>query len=175
MTIRVVSPILESVLPAAIRPEPSLHPVNEQDWPFIYELFKSTRAWEMSLVDWSDEQKETFLQQQFHAQKVQYIGNYPMGEHNIVLLDGRPIGRIYTAELKNEVVLLDVILAPEARNQGVGSFLMEQLKEQARRVNKPLRFYVWQLNHAAQRFYQRHDCYFIDELGAYLHMEWKPE
>ena len=155
--------------------EISTRPVVEQDKPFIFELFKTTRAWEMSLVDWSDAQKETFLQQQFAAQTRQYQQNYPQGEHSLILLHGKPTGRIYTAESLYEVQLLDILLVPEARNQGIGSHLMAQLKERARQVNKPLRFYVWQLNHAAQRFYERHNCFCIGETGAYLHMEWNPE
>ena len=72
----------------------STRPVAEQDNLFIFELFKTTRAWEMSLVDWSDAQKETFLQQQFAAQTQQYQQNYPQGEHSLILLHGKPTGRI---------------------------------------------------------------------------------
>ncbi|MEM7116127.1 MAG: GNAT family N-acetyltransferase, partial [Chloroflexota bacterium] len=120
-------------------------------------------------------QKESFLQQQFAAQALQYQKNYPQGQHDLILLNGGSIGRIYTAEGQNELQLLDILLAPEARNQGVGSHFMTQLKGRARQASKPLRFYVWQLNHAAQRFYERHNCYVTHEAGAYLHMEWKPE
>ena len=46
----------------------SLTPVIELDEPFLIEFYASTRAEEMSVVRWSGEQKQAFLQSQFEAQ-----------------------------------------------------------------------------------------------------------
>ena len=45
-----------------------LRPVRESDTDFLYCLYASTRADEMAMVDWSEPQKQEFLQLQFNAQ-----------------------------------------------------------------------------------------------------------
>lgn len=149
-------------------------PATGQDDSFLFELYKTMRAWEMSQVDWSETEKNIFLQQQFNAQKTHYLHTFPNANHRIILHNDQPIGRIYVDHHPAEIRLLDIVLLPSARSQGIGSTFLRQLQDEARQANVPLRFYVWQLNHAAQRFYQRHDCRIIEEVGAYVYMEWQP-
>ncbi|MCA9996958.1 MAG: GNAT family N-acetyltransferase, partial [Anaerolineales bacterium] len=81
---------------------------------------------------------------------------------------------IYVDHNPTEIRLLDIVLLPEKRNQGIGAAYLQTLQQAAGQANIPLRFYVWQLNHAAQRFYQRHGCRVVEEVGAYILMEWRP-
>ena len=46
----------------------TLRAVAPEDEPFLAELYASTRADEMALVDWDAATKQAFLRQQFEAQ-----------------------------------------------------------------------------------------------------------
>ena len=145
------------------------------DDPFVFELYKTTRAMEMGMVDWDSAQKEHFLQMQFQAQQTHYQTTFPDADHHLILLNSKPIGRIYVDRADNEIRLLDIILLPTYRNQGIGSFYLQQLKDEAAQTKIPVRFYVWQLNHAALRFYHRHGFHAIEDVGAYVHLQWQPQ
>ncbi|MEZ4511885.1 MAG: GNAT family N-acetyltransferase [Chloroflexota bacterium] len=165
---------LTSTLSPQTTPHTTTRPATSQDDPFLLELYKTMRAWEMAQVDWSESEKDTFLQQQFNAQQTHYLQAFPNATHDIILQNGQPIGRIYVDHNPTEIRLLDIVLLPEKRNQGIGAAYLQTLQQAAGQANIPLRFYVWQLNHAAQRFYQRHGCRVVEEVGAYILMEWRP-
>lgn len=152
----------------------SFRPVTEDDTSFLYELYCSTRALEMSAIDWDNAQKQTFLQMQFNAQVSQYQSAFPTANHDIILRKNKPVGRLYIDRSQNEIRLLDIIINPKKRNHGIGSFCLKQLKNEATQANIPLRFYVWHTNYDAQRFYERHDCVELGEMGAYIFMGWHP-
>jgi ribosomal protein S18 acetylase RimI-like enzyme len=152
----------------------TLRPVTEADEPFLFALYSSTRAMEMALVDWPVEQQQSFLQMQFGAQQEHYGANFPLAEHKIILLDQEAVGRIYVDRAGDEIRLLDITITPEARNGGIGRQLMGDLQAEATVSGRPVRFYVWQLNHDAQRFYRRLGFEEAGEAGAYIAMEWRP-
>ena len=161
-------------LTSTLSHQTTTRPATSQDDPFLFELYKTMRAWEMAQVDWHESEKEKFLQQQFNAQKIHYLQAFPNAIHNIILHNDQPIGRIYVDHTNKEIRLLDIVLLPETRNQGIGAVYLQTLQGEAEKANLPLRFYVWQLNHAAQRFYKRHGCQVVEEVGAYILMEWQP-
>ena len=47
------------------------------DQDFLLQVYASTRAHEMSLVPWTDAQKQAFVRQQFEAQLAHYAMQYP--------------------------------------------------------------------------------------------------
>lgn len=149
-------------------------PYTPADAPFVFTLYETMRAMEMSLVDWDDARKEQFLRAQFDAQQQHYTTNFPDADHDIILFKDEPIGRIYVDRSGQEIRLLDIVLLPPFRNRGIGAIFLEQLKQEGQTAVIPVRFYVWQLNDAAQRFYRRHDFEIVKEEGAYVLMEWLP-
>ena len=52
--------------------ESSLRPFTPDDMEFLYQVYASSREEELSVVPWSDEEKEQFLRMQFHAQHTHY-------------------------------------------------------------------------------------------------------
>jgi ribosomal protein S18 acetylase RimI-like enzyme len=152
----------------------ALRPVTAADEPFLLALYSSTRAVEMALVDWPAEQQQRFLQMQFSAQQEHYRTNFPKAEHEIILLDQEAVGRIYIDRAEDEIRLLDITISPERRNGGIGRKLMKDLQVEAATSGRPVRFYVWQLNYDAQRFYTRLGFEEAGEAGAYIAMEWRP-
>ncbi len=164
---------VEARPPVEARPL-TLRLVTEADAPFLFALYSSTRAAEMALVDWPAEQQQSFLQMQFNAQQEHYSANFPLAEHNIILLDRQPVGRIYVDRAEDEIRLLDITITPERRYGGIGSQLMTDFQAEGAATGRPLRFYVWQLNHDALRFYKRLGFKVTGEAGAYSAMEWRP-
>ena len=97
----------------------SLRPIQPGDEPFLYRLYASTRAEEMALVDWSDEQKRAFLRMQFDAQHRFYIERFSSARFDVIELDGSPIGRLYLDRRDNEIRVIDISLLPEHRGKGI--------------------------------------------------------
>jgi ribosomal protein S18 acetylase RimI-like enzyme len=150
----------------------SLRPVAPADEEFLLGVYASTRADELAQVTWSAEQKAAFVRMQFDAQRRDYDVRYPDAEYDVILLDARPVGRLWIGRDDEQIRLLDIALLPEAQNRGVGGALVRQLIAEARQTGKSLRHMVFVLNPDAQRFYERLGFRVFEEVGAYRHMEW---
>lgn len=153
----------------------SLRTVGREDEPFLFQLYASTRADEMALVNWPDIQKQAFLIQQFQAQQAHYQGYYPEGEHQLIFRDGVPVGRIYLERQTDKIHLLDIAIIPEARSQGLGSAMLRSLLTAAGRAGLNVTLHVYQPNTNEVGWYQRHGFTIIGGSGLYYLMEWRPE
>jgi ribosomal protein S18 acetylase RimI-like enzyme len=151
-----------------------LRPFVEEDLPFIFSLYASTRMAEMALTGWPQEQVQAFLIQQFQAQHHHYQTYYPGGLFAVIERDGEPIGRWYVRSGGEEARLIDVTLRPADRNRGIGSLLMEGLQREARDRGLPIRLHVEPFN-PAYRLYQRFGFTLLEERGVYHFLEWKPD
>jgi ribosomal protein S18 acetylase RimI-like enzyme len=140
------------------------------DRDFLSTVYASTRAEEMARVDWDDRQKAAFLEMQFSAQHRYYQENYTDTDFLIVLLDNRPIGRLYIARWPEEIRIVDLALLPEYRNKGIGTRLLTDVLEEAAAAGKPVRIHVEGFNPALS-LYRRLGFEQIGEHGVYLLME----
>ena len=155
-------------------PGVSLRPVTDADQEFLIGVYAGTRADELAQVNWDDSQKDAFIRWQYAMQKQEYDARYPDARYNVILVDGVPAGRIWIGADDTQIRLLDIAIIPEFQNRGVGTHLLRQLMDEARRDNKPLRHMVFMLNENASRFYVRLGFKTIEDVGGYLHMEWLP-
>jgi ribosomal protein S18 acetylase RimI-like enzyme len=154
----------------------ALRPATEDDYEDLVRVYASTRAPELAQVTWWDDaQKLDFCRAQYDAQKAEYDARYPDAEYDVVLLEGRTVGRIWVGRGEEEMRLLDIALLPEAQRQGVGAVLVGTLIDEARSSGKRLRHMVFVLNEGALRFYERLGFRVFEDYNGYLHMEWKPE
>jgi ribosomal protein S18 acetylase RimI-like enzyme len=144
-------------------------PITEQDEPFLYALFASTRESELALTPWTDERKAAFLKDQFGAQQRHYLSRYPAGSFQILTVDGRPAGRLYRAELEDEIRIVDLTLAPEFRGRKIGTGLVGEIVAEAGAKNKKVRIYLENFNPAA-RLFER--LGFRPESGADFYILW---
>lgn len=151
----------------------SLRPIEPEDMPFLLRLYRSTREEELAMVDWSDEQKDWFIQMQFNAQHAWYQEHYVGASFDVILVDGVPAGRLYLHRREREIRLVDITFLPEFRGQGFGSSLLHDLLADAEVAGKPLTIHVEKYN-PAMRLYQRLGFTRIDETGPYDLMEWRP-
>jgi GNAT superfamily N-acetyltransferase len=155
-------------------PEPSnitLRPVGPDDNEFLMEVYGSTRAEELALTPWTNEQRGAFIQHQFTAQQDHYSRNYPSASHEIIMSDGRQVGRIYVARLEREIRIIDLTLLPPERNAGIGSFLIKQLLVEAERTKRSVRIWVEEFNPSLHLF-ERLGFSRSEQQGIHLLMEW---
>jgi ribosomal protein S18 acetylase RimI-like enzyme len=151
-----------------------LRPVEPGDEDFLVRVYASSRADEMALVPWDEEQKRAFVRSQFEAQYAQYHERFPDAEYSVILYGGSPAGRFWIGRTPEQIRLLDIAILPEFQNRGIGAALLGSLVAESERRGLPLRHMVFKLNTAALRFYHRLGFSQIDDVGAYIHMERRP-
>lgn len=147
-------------------------PVEPGDEAFLYALYAGTREAEMALTGWSDDEKESFLCMQFHAQTTDYARNYPDAQFDLLLCAGRPAGRLYLDRREDEIRIVDIAMAPAFRNRGIGSQLLAEVMAEAEASGKAVSIHV-ERNNPAQRLYNRLGFKPVGECGVYFLMEWK--
>jgi len=148
----------------------SLRPVGPEDDDFLLAVYASTRADEMALVPWSDQQREAFIRSQLSAQLDHYSKKYPAANHDVILSNGRQVGRLYVARLDHEIRIVDITLLPADRNVGIGSYLIERLLDEARRGGKVTRIYVEEFNPSLSLF-RRFGFSLKEQHGIHLLLE----
>jgi ribosomal protein S18 acetylase RimI-like enzyme len=150
-----------------------LRHVRADDEALLFQIYASTRLAELAALGWSADVQAAFLRQQFDAQARHYHQQYADADFQLVLLDDRPIGRLYTARWPGEIRLVDIALLPEHRNAGIGTRLIRCLMDEAALAGKPVRLHVTPFN-PALRLYQRLGFAMIESGDLYCFMEWAP-
>ncbi|PKO05073.1 MAG: GNAT family N-acetyltransferase [Chloroflexi bacterium HGW-Chloroflexi-3] len=136
-------------------------------------LYADTRSDEMALVDWSDDQKKSFLHQQFEAQTNHYQNYYSNAVTQIILLDQKPIGRFIRWDTQDYILIIDIALLFEYRNMGIGTILIKDLMNDANSLNLPIILRVEIFNHAIN-LYERLGFKKSRLLEVYQEMVWTP-
>jgi ribosomal protein S18 acetylase RimI-like enzyme len=152
----------------------SLRPEADSDLPFLMQVFASTRAEELALIPWTEDEKRAFLIHQFSAQRKHYRAYYPDAAYDVLERDGTPIGRLYVDERQTRVHILDIVLMPDRRGGGVGTAIICALQDYARARDKGVDIFVERIN-PAKSLYDRMGFKVIREEEIYLEMEWTPE
>jgi len=156
-------------------PSITLRPVREEDRELLYQVYRSTRLEELAMVaDWSEEQKESFVRQQFDAQDAWYREHYIGASFDVILIDGVPGGRLYLHDRPDEIRLVDITLLPEFRGGGTGTSLLRDILARADAAGKAVRIHVEKYN-PALRLYERLGFVPIADRGVYHLMERAPE
>jgi ribosomal protein S18 acetylase RimI-like enzyme len=151
---------------------PRLRTARPEDEQFLRAVYASTRAEELALVPWSDEQKRAFTDMQFAAQDADYRRNYPDAQYSIIEVQGVAAGRLYVDRCSKEIRIIDIALLPEHRRAGIGTKLLRILQGEARAAGKTLTIHVEKFN-PARSLYHRLGFQEIEDKGVYLFLEWK--
>ena len=128
----------------------------------------------VALVDWSDDQKRDFLAQQFNAQRSHYRKHYPDAQFDIIERSGLSIGRLYVAELTQEIRLMDISLMPAARNCGIGGKICFEIMARATQLGKIVSLHVEE-DSPAKCLYERLGFVEAGEVSFYKLMHWCPQ
>lgn len=150
----------------------SLRDVRDDDRDFILALFGTTRAAELELTGWSDADKAAFVAQQFAAQDAQYQA-YPGRRFSVVLLDDRPIGRLYVSQRGDEIRIVDIIVAAEHRGRGIGTVLLRRLIAESEASRRSLTIHVEREN-PAYHWYGRLGFEIAGDIGTHYFMRRAP-
>jgi ribosomal protein S18 acetylase RimI-like enzyme len=142
------------------------------DAPFLKRVYASTRAEELALTGWSDEQKAQFCAAQFSAQDTYYREHYPTAQFCVIEHDGRAAGRLYVDRWENEIRVMDITLLPEHRRAGLGTKLLRELQDEAAAAGKSLSIHVEKFN-PALGLYQRLGFQVREDKGVYVLMDWR--
>ena len=148
-----------------------LCPFSAEHQQFLYRLYASTRQQEFAPLGWPPAQLEVFLRMQFNNQQNWYTTAYPDAQHQVILCDGQPIGRILVDRTPEFFLLVDIALLPEHQKQGIGTNYLLELLDEAKRAGVPVRLQVLK-NNPAQRLYERLGFVKTGEDELYLQMEW---
>ena len=147
----------------------AFRPMVDADLPFIEALFASTRAEEVALTGWPEEQQRAFLAQQHRAQHHHYRNHYPDAEWLIVERGREPIGRLYLDRSERLLHIIDLSLVPAARGQGLGGAILGDIIGAAHLESLDVSLHVERHNPAI-RLYLRLGFNCVGEEGLYLEM-----
>jgi ribosomal protein S18 acetylase RimI-like enzyme len=150
----------------------SLRAASSGDEAFLQAVYAGTRAQELALTNWTDDQKAAFCRSQFAAQDTHYRQYYPNSVFSVILRDGTPVGRLYVDQLEREIRIMDISLLPEHRGFGIGTRLLMEMQSAAAAGGKTLTIHVEKFN-PALRLYQRLGFCPKQDEGIYLLMEWR--
>jgi ribosomal protein S18 acetylase RimI-like enzyme len=145
----------------------SLREVTPDDEPFLFEVYASTRMDELQETGWSDEQKLAFIRMQFLVRE----RTHQRADDRIILLNGKPIGRMLVDRGEAAILLRDIAVLTEYRSAGVGSRLIQDLMKEAAAAGKPIQLHVV-ASSPAVRLYERLGFRQTGDDAAYLEMEW---
>ena len=127
---------------------------TEQDDAFLFGLFRDVRSVEFAQAALAPAQLDLLVNIQYAGQKQSYGAQYPAG-NEIVLLDGKPIGRMWLYRGPAEHHLVDLSLMAEFRNRGIGAALLREAIVAAGAAGVRLCCSVAATNEGSLRFHQR--------------------
>ena len=151
----------------------ALRPVRDEDVDFLRDVYACTRDEELSRAGLDPAQRKAFTDMQFAAQSADYRRRYPTGNHDIVLLGEKPIGRLYVGRSDAEIRILDMTILPDHRCAGLGSYLVGQLLDEARESNRRIQIYL-DNDSPAVRLFERLGFVRIERQDLISLYEWLP-
>ena len=150
-----------------------LRPVTAKDVDFIEKVYRSTREKNLGMANWPELQKEAFFRMQSMAQDAEYKQVFPNAAFEIIEYNKKPAGRLYTAEMDNEIRLIDISLLDEFRQKGIGSKVIRNLMAKVIEKGKTLSLHV-DPNAPAFKLYCKLGFKNLKTKGHLYYMEYKP-
>jgi ribosomal protein S18 acetylase RimI-like enzyme len=151
----------------------ALRAARAEDRTFLAQVYASTRAEEMAMLPWTDEQKAAFVAHQFEAQDAHYRTHYDGATFDVIEVDGEPAGRLYVHRGPTEIRIVDIALTPAYRGRGLGTALLQRLIAEAAGGGRTLSIHV-EMSNPARRLYERLGFRPAGEHGPYVLMERRP-
>jgi ribosomal protein S18 acetylase RimI-like enzyme len=151
----------------------AVRPVLPQDEVYLYDLYSAVRGPEFAFAPITAAQKEHLIRMQFRAQMSAYAQMYPNSFCHLVLLDGKPVGRMWVARDDREFNLVDIAIHPDLQKKGIGTVLIQRLQQEAANARLPIRCCVFRFNPGSLRFHQRLGFTIVREDEMNHYMEWR--
>ena len=125
---------------------------------------------ELNRLAYEDVVKSQFGTWDDLAQRQYFKGKLQRGVFQVVELDRRPVGAVWSSEQEDHVLLHELLVLPEFQEQGIGTRILRLEIERAETLRKPIRLHTLVLNHA-QEFFRRHGFKEIGRSKDYVEME----
>ncbi|WP_046226151.1 GNAT family N-acetyltransferase [Paenibacillus dauci] len=151
---------------------PTIVQVTAADRDFLFDVYMDTRLSEVASWGWTPEQLHSFLHMQFVMQQSYLDNRYPQLDRRLINSDQTAIGQMTIFHGENELRLVDLAVLSRYRNQGAGTFILQELQRQAAAYAIPIRLQVRLDNPRAQRLYQRLGWHEISLEELHMEMEW---
>jgi len=152
----------------------AVRPALPQDEIFLYELFVAIRGPLFAHAPITTAQREHLLRMQFQAQLSYYTQQFPHSCYHVVLLDSKPVGRLWFAPVDGGFHLVDIGIHPNVQSKGLGTVLVQRLQAEAQQAKLPIRSTVDRSNPGSLRFHQRLGFTIVREDLLQYYMEWRP-
>ena len=147
--------------------------IHPDDDHFLKDLYISTRD-DLAGLFADEAQQLTLLTIQYNAQVASYAEQFPDASHDIVMLDGKAVGRIIVERRSSVICFVDIALLPDARNQGIGTELIKLLIEESAESSVPIELSVLKTNRA-QRLYERLGFRVVGDKGTHYLMQFEQQ
>ena len=152
----------------------AVRPALPQDEIFLYELYVAIRSPQFAQVPLTAAQREQLLRMQFQAQLSSYTQQFPNSCYHLVVLDSKPVGRLWFAPVEGAFFLVDIGIHPDFQSKGLGAVVVQRLQQEAQKAKLPIRSTVDRFNPGSLRFHQRLGFTIIGEDVLQFYMEWRP-
>ena len=109
-----------------------------EDFEFLWQVHNLalkdyvTKTW-----GWDEERQRALFRQNFETERAK-----------IIVFEGRDAGFLDVSEKENETVLISIRLLPAFQNKGIGTKIIREVLDEARRKNKTVRLRVLKINPA---------------------------
>jgi GNAT superfamily N-acetyltransferase len=138
------------------------------DEPFLRALYASTRP---DVDEWPAEVREAFLAHQFDAQRAGWSATFPGSDHDVLAVDGSPVGRIWLYWTERDCLIVDLAFLPEHRRQGLGTEIVRDVVAAADRAGVPVHGHVERTNEPSLAFWRSLGFDTTDEDALYFAIE----
>jgi GNAT superfamily N-acetyltransferase len=152
----------------------AVRPALPQDEIFLYELYVAIRGPQFDRAPITAAQREHLLRMQFQAQTSSYTQQFPNSCYHVVLLDSKPVGRLWVAPVDGGFQLVDIAVHPNVQSKGLGTVLIQRLQQEAQKAKLPIRSTVERFNPGSLRFHQRLGFTIVREDLLQYYLEWLP-
>lgn len=135
-----------------------------QDKPFLYELHKAV--------------SERIIISQFGVwdedwQRKRFEENWTALTHQILTIDGKPVGILAVTEAVDARVLNNIELLPSYQSKGIGTAVISREIQIAKETRVPLRLQVLKHNVRARQLYERLGFRQTREDDHFDYLEWQ--
>ncbi|HEX9595557.1 MAG TPA: GNAT family N-acetyltransferase [Anaerolineales bacterium] len=135
-------------------PELIFRPETLEDEAFLRHLILETLTEQLAVSSWPDAIRGPLLETQYQVRR-QGFRSVPHAVGRIVVSAGQPIGWYVTADLDQEIRLVNIMVLASHRGRGVGASIVRALIADSDRSRKPVRLKVDVRNTGAFRLYER--------------------
>lgn len=148
-------------------------PARPGDHEFLRLLYATTRD-DLDVLDWDADVRAAFCAQQWWAQHTHYTRHFPDATHDIVVVDGEDVGRVWVDRRVDEIRLLDIAILPAHRGRGIGTQILRRLQDEASSTGQALRHSVEAGNADARRWYEGIGFEIVEHGDTHHLMAWRP-